>query len=143
MRYPRPDRCRRAALTRWIALGLAVSACTRSIPAEVTIARPATRPDSALVWWQALEECAGKTGDLSAVSWMSVSGYVVEVEGRGYDGYWLKDRNAVVFGEEQLAAANRRSHIIRHELLHALLKTDGHPPEYFGRKCRRLIVPER
>src|SRR5688572_14071192 len=113
MRFHRSAGSRRLALLAAAVPGAAASACSRAIPAEVTNARPATRPDSAAVWWQALEECSGKTGDLSAVSWMSVAGYMVVVEGRGYDGYWLKDRNAVVFGEEQLAAANRRSHIIR------------------------------
>jgi hypothetical protein len=106
------------------------------------VARPVVRPDSAIAWWKALEGCAGRTGDLAAVKWLTVPGYSVVIGGEGFDGYWLKDLNAVVFGEEQFAAANRRGFIIRHELLHALLQTGAHPTEFFGRKCRQLVVRE-
>lgn len=121
---------------------VAAGSCSRAPSAE-TLARPAVRPDSAIAWWNALEECSGRTGDLAAVKWRTVPGYAVIIDGQGFDGYWLKDQNAVVFGEEQFVAANRRGHVIRHELLHALLQNAGHPTEFFGRKCRRLIVPDR
>lgn len=140
MRFPRPRGAYRRLRPTWMVAGLATLACTRSIPPE-SIARPVARPDSAAAWWQALETCAGKSGDLAAVTWLGVTGYVVVIDGLGYDGFWLKDRNAVVFGEERLSNANRAGHLIRHELLHALLQRSDHPTEFFGRKCRPLLVP--
>ena len=119
---------------------MAALACARAIQPDVTIASPTTRPDSAVAWWKALEECSGKLGDLSAVTWLSTPGYLLRIEGAVYSGYWLRDRNAVIFGEDLLATADRGGHLIRHELLHALLQTGSHPTEYFGRKCRRLVV---
>ena len=140
MRLPQPSAaCRRVRLPALV-VGLVIFACTRPIPPE-SVARPVARPDSAVAWWQALEACSGKSGDLAAVTWLSVRGYVVVIDGLGYDGFWLQDRNAVVFGEDRLSTANRAGHLIRHELLHALLQRGDHPTEFFGRKCRELLVP--
>jgi hypothetical protein len=36
---------------------------------------------------------------LGAVTWLGVTGYLVVIDGLGYDGFWLKDRNAVVFAK--------------------------------------------
>lgn len=126
------------------ALALVCVSCFGVVSNAFEHARAVAAPEAAPTWWAALEECAGRQGTLSSVNWFVIPGYFVIVEGRAYDGYWLKERNAVIFAEAQFEAADRRPHVLRHELLHALLGRGDHPAEYFARRCVDLVAaPER
>ena len=105
--------------------------------------RPVSPPVEALGWWQQLEACSGLTGDFFAVRWYTVPGSLLNINGRLYDGYWIQKQNAVVYPEVHFGIAAQRAHIIRHELLHALLGRAGHPAEYFARRCRSLVRKPR
>ena len=88
-------------------------------------------------WWRATEECAGRRGDMSRVSWFVVAGHTSFVYGDGqYDGYWWNGVHWIILAGDKVSNAM----IVRHEMLHELLGRGDHPAEYFQRRCAALVV---
>lgn len=89
-------------------------------------------------WWQLTEQCSGLTGDFAAVSWYRVPG-VADIplgDGTLAAGEWDERANRIVLaGDEELAGD-----LVRHEMLHALLRAPGHPRAAFISRCRGTVV---
>jgi len=116
--------------------GMLAFACGLVEPAEA-------RPDGAVrieppaeyrIWWAKTEACAGLLGRFERVDWYVIPGvHVIPTADGPKIGLWER--------------RGRRSHItlagdyeyselvVRHEILHALMKNGSHPEEYFGARC--------
>ena len=89
-------------------------------------------------WWQLTEECSGLTGSFAAVSWYRVPGAsdIPLGDGTLVGGKWNERTNQIVLaGNEELAGD-----VVRHEMLHALLRTPGHPRAEFISQCGGTVV---
>jgi hypothetical protein len=89
-------------------------------------------------WWQLTEECSGITGSLSAVNWYRVPG-VTDIslgDGTLVNGRWDEGGNRIVLAGNAEFAGD----LVRHEMLHALLRTAGHPRAQFISRCGGTVV---
>ncbi len=88
-------------------------------------------------WWSMVESCSGLQGSMSDVSWYQVPGtQTLDLAGDEVSGYWTQHSNSIVLaGEATLAGV-----VVRHEMLHALLRNvKGHPREYFLERCGGVV----
>jgi hypothetical protein len=86
-------------------------------------------------WWAMTAACSGRSGDLRAVQWYRVPGSDLVYGGQLVGGYWSRNSNRIVIGEDHI----REGRFIRHEMLHALLRTAGHPRAQFLGACASLV----
>jgi hypothetical protein len=92
-------------------------------------------------WWSLVEQCSSLTGDLSAVRWYETSkvpgfvgsGPLVDSTKR-YDGEWWLSGNRIVLTNPYDGP------VVRHEMLHALLRSGGHPLDQFAGKCGGVVA---
>ena len=86
-------------------------------------------------WWEATKRCSGLNGRFSRIRWyrMIPAGPIPTEHGPKV-GLWFEG----VFHSRILLASEYVSSelVVRHEMLHELLGTGDHPPEYFERRCR-------
>ena len=130
-----------------VAAACARSAVLPSLPQPTVEDRgaavPVEPPARYHTWWRQVEACSGKSRSITSVAgWYAVLDTVVFVGGRPYA--------AVYFGEsDELFFARRFLHqpfIVRHEMLHALLRTPAgdsirHPDEFFRTRCGSFVSP--
>ena len=124
----------RAALRALLVATVACSAPTQPLPDEAI----RFQPDAARyrTWWSEVEACAGRTARYEAVSWYLVPGTeTIVLQGRDVWGYWTSSTNRIVLTEGATVHAN----VVRHEMLHAILRAEGHPEEYFRRRCGGVL----
>ena len=111
-------RCRQAAQRRHRAAG------------ELEDARGA-----AVIEPQRREACSGRTGNLATVQFYVVPGVeTFETRDGPQVGVWIGEgasHRIVIAGNYQ-----GNEMVVRHELLHTLLRQTGHPEEYFVNRCR-------
>lgn len=89
-------------------------------------------------WWRATEDCAGRQGDLSRITWFAIPNRASFIYGDGkYNGYWWDVHWILLAGEKVSDGA-----IVRHEMLHELIGRGDHPPEYFQQRCATLVACE-
>lgn len=95
-----------------------------------------TSPPVYARWWSMTQSCSGLSGDLSAVTWFMVPGVsTVSLNGKAVEGYWsLAGNRIVIAGAGRLAGG-----IVRHEMLHALMKAGGHPRAKFLDDCGGVV----
>lgn len=88
-------------------------------------------------WWTMTEVCSGRTGAFGAVAWYVVPGVRSISDGKTNDlsGYWSRGSNRIVLAGE----AQRDGNVVRHEMLHALLRVAGHPRAAFLGGCAGLV----
>ena len=111
-------------------------------------AAPSALPESAVpftpepvyrTWWDQVEACSGTAGPFEDVRWYVVPGdrpFVVPALGRTVLGYWDPGTNSIVVLQWVPSAAA----LVRHEILHALLRRSDHPPEFFEERCGEVIT---
>jgi len=88
------------------------------------------------LWWSMAEACSGRTGSLSDVKWYAVPG--TETISDGHDevsGYWSSSDNRIVLVE----SGKFNGTLVRHEMLHALLRVGGHPRSQFVERCGGVV----
>lgn len=85
-------------------------------------------------WWQLVESCSGLSGSFDAVNWYVAA--VMDPNDLSVDAIWLPETNDIVLRDPTNGS------LVRHEMLHALLRRGGHPAEYFGEKCASLVKCE-
>ncbi|MGH7701596.1 MAG: hypothetical protein ACREMO_00740 [Gemmatimonadales bacterium] len=111
-----------------------VSACSLEpspLPqgAELIVAPPTYQS-----WWAKTEECSGLEGNLNRIAWYVVPGVSTFPSEIGeVVGFWSRTdagTRIIVAGDYVMNEL-----VIRHEMLHELLRHAGHPPEYFGERC--------
>jgi hypothetical protein len=100
-------------------------------------AQALTPPDSYADWWQNTQQCAGRQGDLSRISWFMVPDHASFLyENAKYDGYWWNGVHWILLAGEKV----NDPLIVRHEMLHELLGRGDHPADYFQRRCAGLVA---
>ena len=80
-------------------------------------------------WWDLVQSCSGRTASMTDVRWL-VSPQVV-VDGHEYQGYWWENGNRILLSDSRLKDGS----VVRHEMLHAILRRGDHPPEFFADRC--------
>jgi hypothetical protein len=111
--------------------------CERpAAPVLVEGAERFSPPPAYQLWWEMTQECAGRRGLFSRVRWYYVpDARSLTVNGQRVEGYWTAG-NTIVLAE----AAMLKGPLVRHEMLHALQDGDGHPREFFLRRCGGVVV---
>lgn len=90
-------------------------------------------------WWAMVEECAGVTAQLEMVEWYYVPNVNTVSDGQRMTvGYWSPSNNRIVLpGNEVFDGA-----VVRHEMLHAILRTPRHPRAPFLTTCGGIAACE-
>ncbi|HTK49428.1 MAG TPA: hypothetical protein VL328_15725 [Gemmatimonadaceae bacterium] len=117
------------------ALGSCADATTAPLPSG---SQRFTPPEVFRRWWALTEQCSGLTGDYDAITWYVVPGAasIPGPDGSPVQGTWeLKQDRIVLAGNTQFAGD-----LVRHEMLHALLRGGDHPRDAFIAKCGGVVV---
>lgn len=85
-------------------------------------------------WWDMAESCVGVSGDLGSVRWFE-SPTLLEVGGDEVTAYWSAGTNRIVLHSSVV----RDPRVVRHEMVHALLRSKGHPREVFVEDCGGFV----
>lgn len=126
------------------ATGLAaLMACSGITEPRTPLAERFDPPARYVGWWHEMQECSTHTGSLSAVSFYRVLPtpgrdslqFRDPESGEYHDGEWVARANAIYVAAGRLMEPG----LVRHEMLHALLRDPHHPPEYFAGRCARLV----
>lgn len=133
---PRRARRGRAGLAATqLLLHASALACHRGVPLP-TEARPFTPPPHFARWWRMTEACSGRRGDFAAIDWYIVpDAYSVRARGESMAAYWYPAQDRIVVAGRWIADGA----VVRHEMLHALLRTDGHPRAEFRDACGGVV----
>lgn len=113
------------------------SACSSLSPSEPTLPASAVEIAAPAVyreWFARTEACSGLQGDLTKVQFYVVPGVETFATPDGPQvGEWIRTGDS----HQIIIAGNYQNHemVVRHELLHALLRQSGHPAEYFVSRC--------
>ena len=135
------DRPTRRCRARRVLALLLIAACespTGLIPFPVGAYRFDPQADTYAEWWAQVEACSGRRGSLAAISWYLVPGSrnVLVIDGREYTGVYYSKGNRIVLAENGVYWGEG----VRHEMLHALLRVEGHPREYFIDRCGGVVA---
>jgi hypothetical protein len=97
-----------------------------------------TAPTVYQLWWHLTEQCSGLTGDFSAITWYRVpnADEIPLGDGSPVNGRWDAAENRIVLGGDEQWDGD----LVRHEMLHALLKSGTHPRASFVGKCGGTVV---
>ena len=86
-------------------------------------------------WWAMTEGCSGRSSNFGAIHWYSVPGSEFTRDGQPVAGYANRYTNRIVLAE----ATVEQGPIVRHEMLHAILREGGHPRSQFLDGCASLV----
>lgn len=89
-------------------------------------------------WWSRTEQCSGRHGSFDSVSWYVVAGAHTVPGTNERNAAWYPAGNRIVLSgaEDGLAGGD----LVRHEMLHAILRTGGHPRDIFVGRCGGVVV---
>lgn len=118
-----------------IALGVALGCTTQitepPIPSEAMSTAPLPQYN---LWWRLVERCSGLTGDFGDVAWYVVPGARTIADPNAAGLYFPLSRSIVLAGRDVQSGG-----LVRHEMLHALIRTSGHPAMYFQDLCGGVV----
>jgi hypothetical protein len=80
-----------------------------------------------------VEQCSARRGNFAAVRWYRAP--IVTHDGVRVSGVFNARMNRIVLAQEYLDAGP----LVRHEMLHALLRADGHPRVPFLETCASIV----
>lgn len=127
---PAPRRL--AAAVASFALALIATGCLdllRSDGPSLTRYQP---PAIYQIWWDEVERCSGERGSMAALEFYRVEANGVwYVDGRGANGQYQRGLNSILI----IADGVLDGGLVRHEMLHALTRGNGHTYAQFVRKC--------
>jgi hypothetical protein len=88
-------------------------------------------------WWKMTEACSGMTGHLGAITWFR-TGQALHAfpSGDPLGGYWTPVGNRIVLTNDLALDGG----VVRHEMLHALIRKGGHPRNQFLGKCMGTVL---
>jgi hypothetical protein len=112
---------------------IAVGACREIVdPPLPDGTTPFTPPSYYTTWWAMTTACSGVTGNPQDLHWFVVpSGTSIVLDGAQLSGYWSEASNRIVLRDD----ATNDGAVVRHEMLHALIRVGGHPRQYFVDRC--------
>ncbi|MHB0949732.1 MAG: hypothetical protein ACYC3Q_10030 [Gemmatimonadaceae bacterium] len=118
-------------------IGLAACELPTAVPRG---ARPFEPPAVYRQWWALTERCSGLRGDFDAVQWYEIpeTSFGTTSEGERVDALWTGAGNRIV-----LTAApdgRREGDLVRHEMLHALMRAGGHSRDLFVARCGGVVT---
>jgi hypothetical protein len=89
-------------------------------------------------WWAMVEACSGIDRPLADVEWYAAPGPLRNPNGTGefVQGYWSPASNRIVLVSNDTIAGG----IVRHEMLHAVVRVTGHPRSEFLQKCGGVVT---
>lgn len=122
-------------------LSLAIVVCTNSTePVLPKDAQEFSPPPVYSTWWNMTQACSQLTGSLGAVTWYTTEDVVHDLSsGDVIAGYWVPGSNRIVLN----SAVMMDGGIVRHEMLHALIKHGGHPRNQFLGNCAGTVACEQ
>jgi hypothetical protein len=90
-------------------------------------------------WWRKTEECSGRKGDMSEVTFYAVDAPTgaIGLNGTVAHGWWVRQGNRIYLPANALG----EEWLVRHEMLHALLQRGSHPAGQFVGACH-LASPD-
>ncbi len=115
-----------------------LSACDATAPKLPAGAERFTPPAVYQQWWKLTEQCSGLSSNMSDVTWYRVPGaaQIPLTDGTLVNGRWDPVGNRIILaGDSQL-----EGDLVRHEMLHALLHSGGHPRSVFIGRCGGTVV---
>jgi len=89
-------------------------------------------------WWAMVEACSGLIRPLANVQWYAARGVLLNPDGGGEQvgGYYSLASNRIVLaGNETIDGS-----VVRHEMLHSLLRVRGHPRVEFLQRCGGVVT---
>ncbi len=86
-------------------------------------------------WWALTETCTGVRGEMADVGFYVLPGSETIAGSRGAIGLYQEGRHRIVLTETHL----RNGHLVRHEMIHALLRGGGHPRSLFQERCGGVV----
>lgn len=112
------------------------SACTELQPLPAGSER-FDPPAEYQLWWRMTESCSGLRGSFADVDWSVVPG-AESLPGNDSEraAEWFEIGNRIVVAGHYMLDGS----LIRHEMLHALLRADGHPRFAFLERCAGTVV---
>jgi hypothetical protein len=104
------------------------------LPGNALVFHP---PEVYAKWWAMVESCSGLTGSLASIQWYSTLGELHDPNDNDATiaGYWSLAGNRVVLTTSDTIAGG----VVRHEMLHALLRSAGHPRSAFLQACGGIV----
>lgn len=129
---------RRTSTAGRLALVLALAACdSPTAPRLPAGSVRFTPPSMYRQWWALTEQCSGRQGNYDAISWYVVpDAYTLPGTNR-LGGIWYGDNRIVLAGAYDGISAGD---LVRHEMLHALVREGSHPREMFVVRCGGVVV---
>jgi hypothetical protein len=88
-------------------------------------------------WWAMVEECSGLRGSLDKVQWYSAPEELSNPDNSGdrVEGYWSRASNRIVLSRNRTIDGA----VVRHEMLHALVRSGGHSRRRFLQECGGVV----
>lgn len=94
-----------------------------------------TPPRPYASWWATTEACSERQGRFDDVEWYVVpDAKSFSVRGKDYNGVWYESNAIVIAGGSLLDGK-----LVRHEMLHALNRGDGHSKDFVTR-CGGIVA---
>jgi len=125
-------------MRRLLPLFVLLNACDSTGPSLPPGAMRFVPPAVYQEWWALTEQCSGTTADSSAVTWYRLPrGAGIPLgDGTFVNGRWDAVENRIILDGESEFAGD----LVRHEMLHALLRAGGHPRAMFIGRCGGVVV---
>src|SRR4051812_48428312 len=88
-------------------------------------------------WWAIVEQCSGLRGSLAGVHWYSTPDQLWNPNNSTdpVEGYWSLASNRVVLNSNDTIDGPT----VRHEMLHALIRSGAHPRSAFLKNCGGVV----
>jgi hypothetical protein len=81
-------------------------------------------------WWDKTQACSGLSGNFDRVEWMIVPGESFPCSSGKCVGHWDPGHTIFLASEWSM-----HEMVVRHEMLHDLMRRSGHPDPPFGNGC--------
>ncbi len=109
---------RRIELIAAVAATLALLACSDSVSVAIAQRQQFEPPEEYRSWWETVEACSSRSGDFDLVRWFDTASIVVQ--GVVVSGLWEPPHDITLW-----SLATENASVVRHEILHDLLRGDG------------------
>ncbi len=95
-----------------------------------------TPPGIYSTWWNMVQNCSGLSGRMADIKWYQVQNTTfISTDGKLATGYWSSASNEIVLASGSLLDGGT----VRHEMLHALVRSPGHPRSAFLEQCGGIV----